>query len=140
MTDQREELSDRSSSGVRASKKNMAFTGAAEAAAKRLKDHFRLTDVLDAGRLGIAYALREGLPLGRPSDFGAINGSNYNVGSVDPDGELRDLLLALVPNLDEDPYRILETLMNVGTLRLDAEVACASILSLRDLISGAGDG
>ncbi|WP_127544118.1 hypothetical protein [Actinoplanes sp. OR16] len=120
---------------MKAYKKNMAFTSAAESAAKRIKDQFNLTDVLDAGRLSIAYALREGIPVERAPGFGPMSGSNYNVGSVDPDGELRDLLLALRPGLNEDPYRVLETLMNDGALKLDAEVSSASILSLRDLLN-----
>lgn len=114
---------------------NIAFTAAAEQAARRLVERFPFASPLDVARVGAAYALRERLPLTRPGDFGAANGSNYNVGSVDPQGELRDLLLALHPEIDEDPYRIIETLMSVGAIELDKRVAAGQILSLRDLIT-----
>ncbi|WP_018254412.1 hypothetical protein [Salinispora mooreana] len=123
------------SSSAKAPKKTMSFTAAAESAAKRVKDHFNLPDALDAGRLGLAYALREKLPVERPADFGALSGTLYNIGSVDPEGELRDLLLALRPELSEDPYRVIETLLNIGTISLDNQIATAAVLSLRDLLN-----
>ncbi len=70
----------------------------------------------------------------RPDDFGPANGSNFGVGSVDPGGELRDLLQALHPDMDEDPYRIVETLMSVGVLAIDERLANSEIHSLRTLI------
>jgi hypothetical protein len=88
--------------------------------------------------VGTAYALRANLPLTRAADFGSANGSNFNVGSVDPQGELRDLLLALHPEIQEDPYRVVETLMSLGTIALDEQVAAGEVLSLRDLISEPG--
>lgn len=117
---------------------NIALTQAAEHAAKRIKERFPFSSQLEVARVGAAFALREGLPLTRPGDLGPLNGSNYNVGSVDPQGEFKDLLLALHPEIAEDPYRVIETLMSVGTIELDKRIAAGQILSLRDLIdSGA---
>jgi len=120
------------------SRVNIAFTPAATAAAKRLQDRFPFEDLVDVARVATAYALREKVPLARPTDFGSANGSNFNVGSVDPKGELRDLLLALHPEIDEDPYRVVETLMSLGAIALDERLASGQVLSLRDLI-GADD-
>lgn len=120
------------------SRVNIAFTPAATAAARRLKERFPLEDLVDVARVGTAYALRAGLSLTRAADFGSANGSNFNVGSVDPQGELRDLLLALHPEIEEDPYRVVETLMSVGTVALDEQVSAGEVLSLRDLISEPG--
>ena len=114
---------------------NIAFTPASEQAARRLVDRFPFASPLEVARVGAAFALREKLPLTRPDDFGPANGSNYNVGSIDPQGELRDLLVALHPEIDEDPYRVVETLMSVGTVELDKRVAAGRVLSLRDLIT-----
>lgn len=119
-----------------ASRVNIAFTPAATDAAKRLQDRFPFEDLVDIARVATAYALREKMPLARPADFGSANGSNFNVGSVDPKGELRDLLLALQPEIDEDPYRVVETLMSLGAIALDERLAAGQVLSLRDLISG----
>jgi len=89
-----------------------------------------------AARVGTAYVLREKVPLSRPADFGSANGSNFYIGSVDPDNELRDALLALHPKIDEDAYRVIEALMSVGILALDERVASGEVLSLGDMITG----
>lgn len=113
---------------------NIAFTEAAEEAARRLVNRFPFAALVDTARVGAAFALREGMSLSRPEDFGPANGSNFNVGSVDPGGDLRDLLVALHPQIQEDPYRVLETLMSQGVLAIDERVASGEILSLRDLM------
>lgn len=119
---------------TQSSRVNIAFTQAATAAARRLKDHFNFEDLVDVARVGIAYALRKNLPLVRPEDFGSANGSNFGIGSVDRRGEIRDLIRALHPEIDEDPYRVAETLMSLGAVALDTQLASGEVLSLRDLI------
>jgi hypothetical protein len=99
-----------------------------------LADRFHLPQLVDVARLGAAYALRTGIEVARPDGFGSASGSNFNVGTVDPGGELRDILLALHPEIDEDPYRVLETLMNLGTIALDEKVSAGELLSLKDMI------
>jgi hypothetical protein len=116
------------------SRVNIAFTSDATAAARHLCDLFPFEDLKDVARVGAAYALRAGMPLTRPSDFGPTSGSNFNIGTVDPQGELRDLLGALHPENNEDPYRVIETLMSVGTIRIAAQVDEGEIRTLRDLI------
>lgn len=123
-----------------AGRRNIAFTPTATAAAKRLQERFPFEDLIDVARVATAYALREKMPLARPADFGSANGSNFNIGSVDPKGELRDLLLALHPEIDEDPYRVVETLMSLGAISLDKRLALGEVLSLRDLIGAEGAG
>ncbi len=116
------------------SRVNIAFTDAGQEAARRLADRFHLPQLVDVARLGAAYALRTGIEVARPDGFGSASGSNFNVGTVDPGGELRDILLALHPEIDEDPYRVLETLMNLGTIALDEKVSAGELLSLKDMI------
>src|SRR5215469_2197580 len=116
---------------AQSSRANIAFTEAATAAARRLKDRFHFDDLVDVARVGIAYALRENLPLVRPEDFGSANGSNFGIGSVDRGGEIRDLIQALHPEIDEDPYRVAETLMSLGAIALDMHTASGEVLSLR---------
>ncbi|GAA3144428.1 hypothetical protein JOF29_005737 [Kribbella aluminosa] len=121
--------------GRMAGRVNIAFTPDATTAARRLQERFPLPDLVDVARVATAFALRTNVPLTRPADFGSANGSNFNVGSVDPQGELRDLLLALHPEIDEDPYRVVETLMSLGAIALEQKVAAGEVLSLRDMIS-----
>jgi hypothetical protein len=114
---------------------NIAYTESATAAARRLVDRFHFPGLVDVARAGLAYALRSGYALERPDGFGATSGSNFNVGTVDPRGELRDLLLALHPEIEEDPYRVIETLMSLGTIALDEQVTAGEVLSLKDMVS-----
>ena len=101
---------------------NIAFTPAGEAAARRILDRLPIGGVVDIARVSIAFALREGAATERPTDFGIANGANYNVGSVDPGGELRSALQALRPELEGDPNRVLETLMTIGALAIDTMI------------------
>lgn len=122
---------------------NIAFTVAATQAADRVIERFAVMhtggshnlDRVDLARIGVAYALRAGHSLHRPDNFGSASGTNLNVGSVDPGGELRDLLRALHPELDDDPYRVMETLMTTGVLAIDKEVSSGAIYSLKTLIA-----
>jgi hypothetical protein len=114
---------------------NVAFTQAAEPVARRLQARLRLPSLMDVARIAAAYALRRGLSLARPDDFGSASSANYNVGSIDPGGQMRGLLLAVHPELADDPYRVLETLINIGTLELDQQIAEGHIVSLQDLVA-----
>lgn len=114
---------------------NVAFTQTAEPVARRLQTRLRLPSLMDVARIAAAYALRQDLPLTRPDDFGSASSANYNVGSIDPGGQMRGLLLALHPELADDPYRVLETLINLGTLELDRQISEGKIVSLQDLVS-----
>ena len=116
-------------------RRNIAFTPAAEQAARRLANEFGFPTLTDVARVGVAFALRKGSPLSRPEDFGSANGSNFNIGTIDPQGELKGFLMALHPEITEDPYRVIETLMTVGTLDLDKANGLGEILSLTQLIA-----
>lgn len=114
---------------------NIAFTSAGEEAARRVLVRLPIGTLADVARVAIAFALREGTPAERPTDFGIANGANYNVGSIDPSGELRSAVRALRPDHDGDPNRVLETFMTVGALAIDAKVSTGEVLSVKDLLS-----
>jgi hypothetical protein len=121
--------------GGGAERVNVAFTQAVEPVARRLQARLRMPNLMDVGRIAVAFAVRQNLPLTRPSDFGPASNANYNVGSLDPGRDLRGLVLALHPELTDDPYRVIETLMNVGTVELDRQVSAGIIVSLQDLLA-----
>jgi hypothetical protein len=77
-----------------------------------VKERFGFADLMDVARFGAAVAMARGLSAsGRPPGA-AVN--TWNLGSVDRDGELRALVGALYPDIDDDPGVVLETLMNRG--------------------------
>src|SRR5882724_8185994 len=66
-------------------------------------------DQIDAAKLGLSIAIRQGLPSGEASGVD----TKWNVGSFDKDGHLRTLLGALYPDV-ATPYRLAEHLINQG--------------------------
>ncbi len=69
----------------------------------------RFASELDAAKFALAHAIKAGTAAGR------VEGAEtkWNVGSVDSDGKLRDMLMAFYPNIDE-PFRLMEYLINTG--------------------------
>lgn len=92
-----------------ADKKTVGITSGNIAALQRLVDAGHFGSELDAAKFAMAHAIKGDVPVGR------VDGADtkWNVGSVDPDGNLRFLLVALYPETDE-PYRLMEYLMNKG--------------------------
>jgi hypothetical protein len=71
---------------------------------------------LDAYRVAIAVAIAQGLV----SQEGEMAGAKtkYNIGSLDSDGSLRQLLIALVHAAREKPYEYAERLADAGLVHL----------------------
>jgi hypothetical protein len=90
-------------------------------------------------RLGLAYALRCELPtepdpaIGRPGD-----GQTVNVGSFDPNGEIRALIRALYPDT-QDPFGMVQILMSRGLIQLDEDITAGRITTLADAMYGVED-
>lgn len=82
-------------------------------ALQRLIASGRFGSELDAAKFAMAHAIKSGAEAGRAD--GAD--TKWNVGSVDPTGNLRALLAAFYPEVDE-PYRLMEYLMNRGVAEL----------------------
>lgn len=89
----------------------------AGAVATEIKERYHFPDIMEVVRLGAAVAMaREVSPQGGRT-AGPATGT-WNLGSLDRDGELRALIQALYPDLDEDPAVTLETLMDRGLILL----------------------
>jgi len=93
-------------------KKTIGITKSNSAALASIVEAGHFGSELDAAKFALAVAIKRGTPAG--STDGAE--TKWNVGSVDPDGSMRGLVEALYPGLEE-PYRLMEHLMNEG-LRL----------------------
>ena len=116
-------------------KTTVALTPASTAASQQM-DIFNMPEKADLVRLGLAYAVIQGLDLDRPDNFG-VPGSkdNYtaNTGTLDPDRRIEGLVLALYGHLKE-PYYAVETLANKGLLAITEALKSGEIGSLSDLI------
>lgn len=64
---------------------------------------------LDASRFAMALAIEKDVEPGKTKNAGTV----WNVGSFDPEGEYRDLVKALYPEV-EQPYKTIEYFINEG--------------------------
>ncbi len=72
---------------------------------------------LDASRFAMALAIEKGVEPGRTKNASTV----WNVGSFDPDGEYRDLIMALYPEV-ERPYKVIEYFINEGFKTIDEHI------------------
>lgn len=83
-----------------------------------LVDEGYFLDMKDAYRLGVAYSLAHGLidaaDNSRPHNY-------LNVGSLDPNGILKDTVVETFGEAEGPPYKVIERLADVG-VRAIAEV------------------
>ncbi|MGW7002541.1 hypothetical protein ACWGCW_06870 [Streptomyces sp. NPDC054933] len=117
--------------------RNVALTLEAGSAAEQLKAKFGLVHTVELARLGFAYAIRHGLTTERDVSLGAPGGSNYNIGTLDPDQELRDAVRLFFPSHEvaQAPYRAIETLMNKGLLLLGEHIKQGLVGTLEDVVA-----
>ena len=94
-------------------KKTIGITRGNLGALQRLVTSGHFGSELDAAKFAMAYAIKKGATAGRSDSAD----TKWNVGSVDPDGNLRAMLLAFYPE-EEEPFRLMEYLMNVGLTNL----------------------
>lgn len=63
----------------------------------------------DAAKFAMSLAIENGVKPGETANTQTV----WNIGSFDPDGELRDLVIALYPTVDA-PYATVEHFINQG--------------------------
>ncbi len=108
--------------------------GVTEAAAVMVEQgHF--SDAIDAAKFAMALAINS---LGHAEDL-TVEGTTtkWNVGSFDPDSQLRSLLDALYPDVDQ-PYRLLEFLIDDGLHRVSEHMESVGELDVIALLDEAG--
>ena len=66
-------------------------------------------DQMDAAKFAMSIAIRRGA---KPAEVPGA-GTKWNVGSFDPDNELRNLIPIIFPNV-KGPYRAIESLIDSG--------------------------
>jgi hypothetical protein len=85
----------------------IGLTDESKSTIEEIKPYFN--QQLDASRFAMALAIEEGLDPGRTQNASTV----WNVGSFDPNGEYRDLIKALYPEI-ERPYKTIEYFINEG--------------------------
>jgi hypothetical protein len=99
-------------------KVNIGLTNDANLVAERLELTGLFEDRLSVAKFAIAIAIKEGLD-NKLEDYRQTDsmGTKWNIGSVDSDQYLRDLMISLYPECNT-PYRYIEALMNRGLIFL----------------------
>lgn len=82
---------------------------------QQLKKDKVFDEMSDGYRLGIALAIARG-GLAAPEDI--KTGTILNVGSLDPDGSIRDLVTELYPEHAHRPYAYAERLAEAGVAEM----------------------
>lgn len=90
-------------------KRTIGLTPYTREVMNRIMETSMFKDQLDVARLAMALAIN----CDKNLDFSEGAETVWNVGSFDPDGEIRNLISALFPDVDT-PYRHLEYLVNAG--------------------------
>lgn len=112
-------------------KKQIGLTPAGSAALEVLMNSENFEAESDAYRLGIAYALANGLSPSEAPPRGYL--TKYNAaGGLDSYGDVRDLVTILLPEASDRPYATAEKLAEIGVTalaaRLEAHESMADIL------------
>lgn len=100
----------------RADKTTIGLTRRAREIAERIKENEGFEDLRDVALIGFTVAVNGGLGSGSARD----TSTTWNVGTFDGSGQLRDLVSALFPEV-EQPYRQIEYLVNAGLEMLAAD-------------------
>lgn len=100
---------------------------------KDLKEEGLFNEMADCYRFAVALAIERNLDV--PEKVGQRQ-TIFNVGTLDPDGDLRRMIIALRPEAENSPYRYIERLAEVGvrevrsvTQNEGGEAALVSILT-----------
>jgi hypothetical protein len=89
----------------------------AGAIASEIRERYRFTDLMDVARFGVAVAVAHQISPDGGRTPGPASGT-WNLGSLDRDSELRNLIKVLYPDQAQDPSLALETLMDKGLILL----------------------
>lgn len=98
---------------------NIRLSKEANAVAENLAATGKFENAITAAKFALAYALKNDFDEFDPAVYQVADseGSNYNIGTIDKDGQLAQLLRALYPDTDT-PYIYARALMVYGLLKL----------------------
>src|SRR5437588_2992961 len=113
-------------------KKTIGLTPENRSVMEQIMEKGFFRDQKDAALLAMAYAINKEVS---PGNFEGTN-TIWNVGSLDPEGEVRSLVGNLFPDVNT-PYRLAEYLINAGLALMGSEMATDPGLDLTDFLEKA---
>lgn len=115
--------------------KNIRLSSKANEIAEKIRDTGCFEDVLTVARFGLSYAIKNHFDDINPETYRMpdSSGSNYNIGSLDSDGQLRSLLMALYPDT-KTPYLYAQHLITYGLLKLGERIETEGLNTISQLI------
>jgi hypothetical protein len=110
-------------------KKTVGLTPENRSVMEHIMDRGFFRDQKDAAMFAMAYAIRQGIQPGSAEGTNTI----WNVGSLDPDGEIRMLIGNLFPGTST-PYRVVEAFVNAGLSDIGSRIEKEPGIEITDLL------
>ena len=114
-------------------KRTIGVTEAADRVLAGVVEQGHFSDGLDAAKFAMAIAISAGASEGDLNLTVEGAGTKWNIGSFDPDGQLRSLISALYPDIGQ-PYRLLEFLIDDGLRRVSEHIESVGELDVIALL------
>ena len=102
-------------------KRTIGVTESADHVLAVMVEQGYFADGIDAAKFAMALAINFGANANERDLTVESTTTKWNVGSFDPDRQLRSLINALYPNIDQ-PYRLLEFLIDDGLRRVSEHI------------------
>ena len=118
-------------------KRTIGVTTTADGVLAVMVEQGHFSDAIDAAKFAMALAINAG---GNEDERDlAVEGTTtkWNIGSFDPDGQIRSLIDALYPDIKQ-PYRFLEFLIDDGLNRVSEHIESVGELDVIALLDEAG--
>lgn len=102
---------------------NMRLSRRATETADLLVNTGKFADKITAAKFALGYAIKNYYDSFNPGDYNVEDneGANYNIGTVDADGKLVELIRALYPNT-ETPFIYIRALMVYGLSKIQEKI------------------
>ena len=114
---------------------NIRLSKEASEIAESLKTTGKFDDAVTAAKFALAYAIKYHFDDVNPATYAVPDsgGSNYNIGSIDSDGQLAVLLRAIYPETTT-PYLYARALMVFGLVKLGERIHQEGFSSVCELM------
>ena len=117
-------------------KRTIGVTDVADGVLAAMVEQGHFSDGIDAAKFAMALAINAGANADERNLAVEGTTTKWNVGSFDPESQLRSLIDALYPGVDQ-PYRLLEFLIDDGLHRVRKHMESVGELDVIELLDEA---